>query len=127
MRGKQLCNRLMNQPWTGVHMCGAVKRGARPPYYHIGTTKSATMVQRLVPTTVLTRWRGEVMRLPVVVKKEPMAMAYASLGQQQQPLPKSLLVPAVIGVGISLATMAAVTFGLAYAVNKEEEHWRGEE
>jgi hypothetical protein len=127
MKGKQLCNRLMNQPWLGVNLCGAVKRSYHlRPVYLIQTTKSADVVKRMVPPTVVSRYMGRMERLPVVVERGGEIIPYATMGEHP-PLPPSLVVPAIIGVGISIATMVAITFGVAHAVNKEEERWRGEE
>lgn len=116
MDAKVLCNRLKNQPWTGVYACG-VRRSARgAPYYAVNTTLSPASMRSLIPPTVLARWHGETVRLPVRV--EYRARSYNALGEE--PLPSSMLVPALIGVGISIATMCAITFGVAYAVSKEE-------
>jgi hypothetical protein len=47
------------------------------------------------------------------------------LGQERPQLPPSLIVPAVVGVSISLLTMLVITYGLAVAVSREEERRRG--
>ena len=66
---------------------------------------------------------GRTYRAPMAINVIPWGMR--GLGQEQPQLPRSLVVPAVIGVSISLLTMLGITYGLAVAVKREEERYRG--
>jgi hypothetical protein len=120
MTGDELCNRLMNQPWLGVNICDARKLPYGQPYYHVGTTKSAAVVKNMIPVTVLTRYAGQMMRLPVVVEQGSEIVPYASLGEAVD-MPKAFLVAGIISVGVSVGLMTLITYGIARQIKKEEE------